>query len=221
MKIWKKKLISSSSETLLAIPGRTGDKHKNPTPGHPFMWLKLVSGACRHTTDVVTCLVYPSIHPMALQPKLGLGLLYLLPPQCSIISGQLPIATTQKSGSILLHHISPSLPGLSNWSFSSKLSFKHFLRNLCASHPLDMSCSLKPFPGLFIPLGYPDWNLTGLRLQAGSLSSRLLVYKFYQAHNLSRNLSTKPWDMQGVEDTLLYHSKANSSPWCSSGEMLC
>jgi hypothetical protein len=33
-----------------------------------------------------------SIHPMTLQPKLGLGLLYLLPPQCSIISGQHPVA---------------------------------------------------------------------------------------------------------------------------------
>jgi hypothetical protein len=86
-----------------------------------------------------------SIHPMALQPKSGLGLLYLLPPQCSIISGQLPVATAQKSGSILLYHIFSSFPGLSNWSYSFKLSFKHFLRNSCAFHPLDMSCPLKPF----------------------------------------------------------------------------
>jgi hypothetical protein len=51
---------------------------------------------------------------MAQQPKLGLGLLYLLPPQCSIISDQLPVATAQKNGSILLHRIFPSFPGLSN-----------------------------------------------------------------------------------------------------------
>jgi hypothetical protein len=56
--------------------------------------------------------MYFSIHPMALQPKSGLGLLYLLPPQCSIISGQLPVATAQKAGSILLHltfgHVPPT-----------------------------------------------------------------------------------------------------------------
>jgi len=53
---------------------------------------------------------------MALQPKSVLGLLYLLPPQCPIISGQLPVATEQKSGSILLHRIFTSFPGLSNLS---------------------------------------------------------------------------------------------------------
>jgi hypothetical protein len=84
-------------------------------------------------------------HPMVLQPKMGLDLHYLLPPQCSIISDQLPIATTQKSGSILLHHIFPSSTGFSNLSYSSKLSFKHFLRNSCAFHPLDISHPLKPF----------------------------------------------------------------------------
>jgi hypothetical protein len=54
------------------------------------------------------------IHPMELQHQSALGLLYLLPPQCSIISGQLPVATAQKSGSIPLHHSFPSFPGLSN-----------------------------------------------------------------------------------------------------------
>jgi hypothetical protein len=83
--------------------------------------------------------ICPSIHPMALQPKSGLGLLHLLPPQGSIISGQLPVATAQKAGSILSHRTLPSFPGLSNRSYSFKLSFKHFLRNSCAFHPLDMS----------------------------------------------------------------------------------
>jgi hypothetical protein len=86
-----------------------------------------------------------SIHATVLQPKSGLGLLYFLPPQCSIISGQFPVATSQKSGSILLHHIFPSFPGLSNQSYSFKLSFIHFLRNSCAFHRLDMAHSLKPF----------------------------------------------------------------------------
>jgi hypothetical protein len=36
------------------------------------------------------------IRPMVLQLKSGLGLLCLLPPQCSIISGQLPFATRRK-----------------------------------------------------------------------------------------------------------------------------
>jgi hypothetical protein len=54
------------------------------------------------------------IHPMELQHPTALGLLYLLPLQCSIISGQPPVATAQKSGSIPLHNIFPSFPGLSN-----------------------------------------------------------------------------------------------------------
>jgi len=40
---------------------------------------------------------------MALQPISGLDLHYILPPQCSVISGQLPIATTEKSGTMLLY----------------------------------------------------------------------------------------------------------------------
>jgi hypothetical protein len=86
-----------------------------------------------------------SVHPMALQPKSGLGRLCLLSPQCSIISGQLPVATAQKAGSILLHRFFPSFPGFSNRSYSIKLSFKHFLRNSYAFHPLDMSRPLKTF----------------------------------------------------------------------------
>jgi hypothetical protein len=68
-----------------------------------------------------------------------------LSPQCCIISGQLPVATAQKSGSILLYHNFPSFPGISNRSYSFKRSFKHFLRNSCAFNPLDMSLPLKPF----------------------------------------------------------------------------
>jgi hypothetical protein len=52
--------------------------------------------------------------PMAVQPKSGLGVRYLLPPPCSIIIGQLPIATTQKSCSILLRQIFPTFSGISN-----------------------------------------------------------------------------------------------------------
>jgi hypothetical protein len=86
-----------------------------------------------------------SIYPMTLQPKSGLGIHYLLPRQNSVVSGQLPIATMQK---IWQHPVAPHLPmfsGLSNRSYSSKLSLKHFLRNPCAFHPLDMSRPLKPF----------------------------------------------------------------------------
>jgi hypothetical protein len=68
----------------------------------------------------------------------------LPPPQCSVISGQLPVVTVHKSSSILLHHILQSFPGPSNWLYSSKLSFKHFCRNSCAFCPLDVSCPLKP-----------------------------------------------------------------------------
>jgi hypothetical protein len=68
----------------------------------------------------------------------------LPPPQCSVISGQLPVVTVHKSSSILLHHIFQSFPGPSNWLYSSKLSFKHFRRNSCAFYPLDVSCPLKP-----------------------------------------------------------------------------
>jgi hypothetical protein len=67
-----------------------------------------------------------SIHPTALKPISGLVLHYLLPPQCYLISGKLPVATAQKASSILLHRIFPSSPGLSNRSHSFKLSFKHF-----------------------------------------------------------------------------------------------
>jgi hypothetical protein len=44
-----------------------------------------------------------------------------------------------------LHRIFPSFPGHSNRSYSFKLSFKHFHRNSCVFHPLDMSRPLKPF----------------------------------------------------------------------------
>jgi hypothetical protein len=77
----------------------------------------------------------------------------LLPPQCSVISGQLAIATMQKPDSILLHHIFPSFPGLSNRSYSSKLSFKQFLRNSCAFHPLHMSRPLKTFSVWYVLQG--------------------------------------------------------------------
>jgi hypothetical protein len=74
------------------------------------------------SSDISFCLLYllpvgAVVNYVAVAASLvtlGLGLLYLLPPQYSIISGQLPVATAQKSGSILLHHISPSFPGLSN-----------------------------------------------------------------------------------------------------------
>jgi hypothetical protein len=66
---------------------------------------------------------------MALQPKSGLGLLCLLSPQCSVISGQLPVATAQKADRILLQRIFQSFPGLSSRSHSFKPIFKHFLRN--------------------------------------------------------------------------------------------
>jgi hypothetical protein len=68
-----------------------------------------------------------SIHPMALQPKSGLGLLYLLPPQCSIIRGQLPVATAQKAGSILLHRIFPSFLGFPTDLTPSNLALNTFL----------------------------------------------------------------------------------------------
>jgi hypothetical protein len=89
---------------------------------------------CNYVTVIIY--IHPSIHPMALQPKSGLDLLYLLHPQCSIIIGQLPVATAQKACSILLHRIFPSFPELSNWSYSFKLSLNHFLRNSCAFNPL-------------------------------------------------------------------------------------
>jgi hypothetical protein len=59
-------------------------------------------------------LLYPVVpfHPMALQPKSGLGL-YLLLPQCSIINGQVPVATAQKAGSIFF---APQLP-IFSWAF--------------------------------------------------------------------------------------------------------
>jgi hypothetical protein len=65
----------------------------------PNVLVAVATGLCGQ------CTLASSTHPMALQPKSGLGLLYLLPPQCSIISGQLPVATSQKAGSILLHRI--------------------------------------------------------------------------------------------------------------------
>jgi hypothetical protein len=77
--------------------------------------------------NILTMHIHPPIHAMALQPKSGLGLHYLLSPQCSIISGQLPIATTQKSGSILLRHIFQSFLGFLTDLTPSNLALSTFL----------------------------------------------------------------------------------------------
>jgi hypothetical protein len=71
--------------------------------------------------------IHPSIHAIALQPKSGLGLHYLLSPQYSIIGGQLPIATTQKSDSILLRHIFPSFLGFPTDLTPPNISLSTFL----------------------------------------------------------------------------------------------
>jgi hypothetical protein len=122
-----------------------------------------------------TCLwrytVHPSIHPMALQPKSVLGLLCLLSPQCSIISGQLPVATAQKAGTILLHRIFTSFPGLSNRSYCFKRTFKHFVRNSCAFRPLDMPRPLKPFQ-------FDTWRYT-VPLAYSLPKSKMWVYVWY------------------------------------------
>jgi hypothetical protein len=68
-----------------------------------------------------------SIHPMVLRHKSDVGLHCLLVPQRSISSGQLPIATTQKSGSILLHHNFYLFLGITADLIPTKLALSTFL----------------------------------------------------------------------------------------------
>jgi hypothetical protein len=115
-----------------------------------------------------------TIHPTALRPKSGLGLI------CHYI-----VLSSAASFQLRQPNIFPSLPGLSKWSHSSKLSFKHVLRNSCVSHPFDMSHPLKPFQfDACYKVRFTIWFTQFLAVANPSLSKRSInvVYSTCQVH---------------------------------------
>jgi hypothetical protein len=83
-----------------------------------------------------------SIHPMALQPISGLGVLCFLPPCRSIICGPFPVTTLDHSSSISSHCSLPPSSGPSRCSYPSEFSIQSFLGDPCIFH-LNMPCPMQ------------------------------------------------------------------------------